>query len=285
VRDTPEALISAAGSVEPVQTDAEQSDELPSLLDLLQLEEIDRDLYRANQVFPDRLALYGGQVAAQALLAAGRTVGTDRQPHSLHGYFLRSGDAARPTIFRVDRDRDGRSYSARRVVAVQGGEVLFNMSCSFHVEEQGPDVVVQGAPEAGDPDTLPELVLPRLFSIEARQPEQPYDDPEWPTLFWARAQVPLPEDPLVHACALTYLSDISTGLFGLEGARDSTGPSLDHALWFHRPPRMDDWVLTQLVPSTVARGRGWYTGAIYDRRGELLASLAQESLYRSPRRT
>jgi acyl-CoA thioesterase-2 len=259
------------------------TDALPGLLDLLELEEIDRDLYRARATFRDPLRLYGGQVAAQALMAAGRTVPDDRRPHSLHGYFLRSGDAARPTVFRVDRDRDGRSYSARRVVALQGGEVLFNMACSFHVDEEGPEVQSQRAPEAGDPAQLPDVPLPRLHSIESRQPPQPFGDVPWPTLFWARLTERAPEAPLVHACVLTYLSDISSGLAGLERARESSGPSLDHAVWFHRHGRLDEWVLTHLVPSTVAGGRGWYTGAIYDQEGVLLASIAQEALFRTPR--
>jgi acyl-CoA thioesterase-2 len=262
--------------------DAAQPED-PTLLDLLQLEQLDRDLYRTKTVFSDPFALYGGQVAAQALLAAGGTVEAGRLPHSLHGYFLRGGDAARQTLFRVDRDRDGRSFSARRVVALQGGEVIFNMSCSFHVEEQGPDVQVQEAGGAVDPGSLPEVVLPRLYSMEARVPDQPYADAPWPTLFWARARVPLPDDPLLHACVLTYLSDISSGLAGLAGAQESAGSSLDHAVWFHRRGRVDDWVLTRLVPSTVAGGRGWYTGTVHDREGRLLASLAQESLFRAPK--
>jgi len=112
--------------------------EEPGVLDVLDLEEIDRDLYRSTLLFTDPLPLYGGQVAAQALRAAGATVAADRLPHSLHGYFLRSGDAGRPVVFRVDRDRDGGSFSARRVVALQGGEVVFNMSASFAVAGDGP---------------------------------------------------------------------------------------------------------------------------------------------------
>nr|MDT0667147.1 thioesterase family protein [Micromonospora sp. DSM 115978] len=111
-----------------------------TIFELLDLEELDVDLYRTTTTLDEPYALYGGQVAAQALMAAGRTVGDDRTPHSLHGYYLRRGDASRPTIFRVERDRDGRSYSARRVVAVQGGKVIFNMSASFHVAEPGSDV-------------------------------------------------------------------------------------------------------------------------------------------------
>jgi acyl-CoA thioesterase-2 len=256
---------------------------LPSLLDLLELEEIDRDLYRSCSTFPDPYPLYGGQVAAQALRAAGGTVPADRRPHSLHGYFLRGGDAARPTVFRVDRDRDGRSYSARRVVALQGGEVIFNMSCSFHVEQDGPEVQAQQPPPAGDPETLPEVELPRLFSLESRQAPQSVTDTPWPTLFWTRLTVQAPDDPLLHSCVLTYLSDISSGLAGLPGARESAGSSLDHAVWFHRQARMDRWVLMELRPSSVSGGRGWYTGSLYDEQGVLLASLAQESLFRTAR--
>jgi acyl-CoA thioesterase-2 len=259
------------------------ADRLPTLLDLLELEEIDRDLYRARSTFPDPHALYGGQVAAQALRAAGGTVPPDRYPHSLHGYFLRGGDAAKPTIFRVNRDRDGRSFSARRVVALQGGEVIFNMSCSFHVEQTGPEVQAQQPPPAGDPDTLPVVELPRLFSLESRQAPQAVPDTPWPTSFWSRLTVPVPDDPLLHACVLTYLSDISSGLAGLPGAGQSAGPSLDHAVWFHRRARLDRWVLVELRPSTVSGGRGWYTGSIFDQAGVLLASLVQESLFRAVR--
>ena len=118
--------------------DRERAPDSPSVLDVLRLEEIDLNLYRSTLVFADPFPLYGGQVAAQALLAAGGTVSPDRLPHSLHGYFLRSGDAAHPTIFHVDRDRDGRSFSARRVVAVQNGNVIFNMSASFQAPGRGP---------------------------------------------------------------------------------------------------------------------------------------------------
>src|SRR5688572_19061710 len=129
----------------------------PTVLDILRLDEIDRDLYRSTLVFADPFPLYGGQVAAQALLAAGRTVDRDRLPHSLHGYFLRSGDAARPTIFHVERDRDGRTFSARRVIAIQGGEVIFNMSASFQASEEGPDHQVQQPLDVEPPNDSGEL--------------------------------------------------------------------------------------------------------------------------------
>jgi acyl-CoA thioesterase II len=252
-----------------------------TVLDVLDLEEIDRDLYRSTLVFADRFPLYGGQVAAQALLAAGRTVPDDRLPHSLHGYFLRSGDAARPTVFRVDRDRDGRSFSARRVVALQGGEVVFSMSASFAAPGAGPDFVAEPAPDVEPPDGLPGYRVPRLFSMEGRRPTQPYAvESYWPTRFWARSRVPLPDSPLVHACVLTYLSDIGTGLSAFPQEDASSGPSLDHAVWFHRPVRLDEWVLTDLVPRTVAQGRGWYTGSILTTEGALGASFTQEALFR-----
>ena len=254
----------------------------PTVLDVLALEEIDRDLYRSTLVFADPFPLYGGQVAAQALYAAGRTVAPDRLPHSLHGYFLRSGDAARPTVFRVDRDRDGGSFSARRVVALQGGEVVFSMSASFQVPGAGPDQQVQETPDVEPAGTLPALELPRLFSMESRRPPQPYDG-HFPTRFWARATVPLPAEPLVHACVLTYLSDIGTGLSALPEDEASPGPTIDHALWFHRDARLDDWVLMDMVPRTVSGGRGWYTGSLSTAGGTLIASFAQETLYRPGR--
>jgi acyl-CoA thioesterase II len=250
-----------------------------TILDLLALEEIDRDLYRSTVHFGDENALYGGQVAAQALLAAGFTVAPDRVPHSLHGYFLRSGDAARPTIFRVERDRDGRSFSARRVVALQTGEVILNMSASFHVPDGGADHQVRSAPEVTGPEGLPGIELHRMFSIETRQPD-PAEGP-LPTRFWMRCGLDLPASPLLHACVLTYVSDTSSGLGLLPGALEQLGPTLDHSVWFHRPVRMDDWVLVELVPQSVAGLRGFYTGAMFDRDGVLVASLAQESLFRS----
>ncbi|MCK9900716.1 acyl-CoA thioesterase II [Parafrankia colletiae] len=254
----------------------------PTVLDLMDLEEIDRDLFRVRVVFDDRYALYGGQVAAQALLAAGRTVPEGRVPHSLHGYYLRLGDASRPTIFRVDRDRDGRSFSARRVVAVQGGKVIFNMSVSFQVPEPGVDVTAEPMPPLAAPDTLTEVRLSRPVSFEARAERAPAPGVDFPTRLWARCTTALPDDPLLHAVILTYLSDSVAGLAPYHSATARSGSSLDHAVWFHRHIRMDDWVLMDHVPRTIAGGRGWYTGTIHARDGVLGASLAQEALFRPP---
>lgn len=255
------------------------------VVELLDLEVVERDFFRGNTVFDDPQRLYGGQVAAQALRAAALTVPEGRLPHSLHGYFLRGGDASRPTVFRVDRDRDGRSFSARRVVAIQNGEVIFNMSASFHVAEDGPDHQIEPMPDAGEPDGLVDFLLPRLTSIEARLPPQPYPGDHWPTRFWARCTVPLGGDPLLHAAVLTYLSDLFTGLAPFDVAVQHSGASLDHAVWFHQPIRLDEWVLMDLVPRRTAGGRGWYTGTLHNRDGALGASLTQETLFRARRDT
>lgn len=273
-----------ATNLEPAAADPAREVDGSILFELLDLEELDRDLYRATTFLDEPSSLYGGQVAAQALMAAGRTVPDGRIPHSLHGYYLRGGDAARPTIFKVDRDRDGRSFSARRVVAVQGGKVIFNMSASFQRPEDGADVQVDPMSDAGDPTELPEYRHARLFSMEARLCPQPYPDAGWPTRFWSRCTTALPDDPLAHAVVLTYLSDASTGLSALHDENFMSGSSLDHAVWFHRPIRLDDWVLVDLVPRTVASGRGWYAGTVTSRAGVLGASLTQEALFRPLRR-
>lgn len=253
------------------------------LTDLLALEQVDDDLFRTTATLDEPFSLYGGQVAAQALTAAGRTVAADRPPHSLHGYFLRAGDAGRPTAFRVHRERDGRSYSARRVVATQDGETVFTLSASFHTGEDGRDLTFSPAPDAAPADGLPAVRLPRLVSVEAREPVQPYPDSVWPTRFWARCTAPLGDDPLVHAAALTYLSDVLSGLAPFRDADGAPMSSLDHAVWFHRPARMDAWTLLDLVPRTVASGRGWYTGTLTAADGSLCASLTQEQLFRRRR--
>ncbi len=257
------------------------SPDTPPLLAMLDLEAIDRDLYRSTFVFDDPFNLYGGQVAAQALLAAGRSVESDRPPHSLHGYFLRPGNARQPIIFQVYRDRDGRSYSARRVVAVQDGDVIFNMSASFHVADDGPDAQrVQPPADIQRPEESKPLNLLRLFNFEAAAPAIEGGPYEFPIRFWARTDIRLPDDPLLHAAAIAYLSDISSGLVPMHTEKARSTSSLDHAIWFHRAGRADDWLLTDLVGHSAAEGRGWYTGSVYDESGRLLASLAQETLFR-----
>jgi len=280
----------------PMRTDNLPERGSDALLAVLDLERVETDLYRANFVFDDPFALYGGQVAAQALRAAGLTVPEGRLPHSLHSYFLRPGDASVPTVFQVYRDRDGGSYSARRVVALQEGKVIFNLSASFHVGGEGPDLQPSKAPAVHGPEACRPYALPRLFGLESRACDEEHGSAMWPMRFWSRTDAPLPaDDQLLHACVLTYLSDISSGVIALEepGAREAdgtpvpghavSGSSLDHAVWFHRPVRMDDWVLMDHEGQTAASGRGWYTGSIHDTDGRLVASLAQECLFRPAR--
>jgi len=252
---------------------------VPSILDLLDLEYIEENLYRACAVSDEPRRLYGGQVAAQALYAAGHTVPAGRLPHSLHGYFLRQGSRLRPTVFQVDRDRDGHSFSARRVVAIQDGEVIFNMSASFAPVRAGADRDAV-APELPSPGPLPRWSLPRHPSFEVRTADT---GRRLPVRFWLRSTVELPGDPLLQAAVLAYTSDLSTGLVTLEDHEAEAGPSLDHAVWFHRPARMDDWTWHELEPHAVSSGRGWYTGAIYAADGSRIASFAQEQLFRTLR--
>jgi len=256
------------------------------LPDLLTLEPIEDNLFRSVVVSDEPAGLYGGQVAAQALRAAAATVAVDRHPHSLHGYFLSRGDASRRVLLTVHRDRDGGSYSNRRVIAVQNGVVIFNMVASFHVYEPGQDYQAHQIPQVSGPEELPDsAIATRLRGVDIRVPEQPEPDQEWPSRVWLRARHPLPGDTL-QACALTYVSDMFSGLARVPG-RTSFGPltSIDHAVWIYRKVALDDWVLMDLHPESTYGGRGMYTGQIFARDGTLAAGLAQESLFRpSPAR-
>lgn len=251
-----------------------------SLLDVLSLERVDRDLFRSTELFEEQWSLFGGQVAAQALLAAGRTVDASRLPHSLHGYFLRPGDSRRPVVFSVDRDRDGGSFSARRVVALQEGEVILNLSASFHAGAAGAVDEVALERPSGEP-ALEVSVPDRLIGFEQRTVDRPWHN--HPTRVWLRCTEALPDDPLLHAAALTYLSDIYTGHGAQPSSAGKHHSTLDHAVWFHRAARADDWVLMDLQPRSVGDGRGLYTGALWTKDGVLAASLAQETLYRDRR--
>jgi acyl-CoA thioesterase-2 len=255
--------------------------DLPSLIDLLDLEYVEQDLYRSRAVYEAPWGMYGGQAAAQALYAAGLTVEKDRLPHSLHGYFLRRGDTAKPTLFRVDRDRDGRSFSARRVVAVQDGGVIFSMSASFAAPAAPgrvmPDHEAEPLGDLPSPAELPAWTHPKHHASFELRPVGP--ERRLPGRFWIRCLDELPDDPLLHAAVLTYISDISTALIPFETERTVTGPSLDHAVWFHRPARMDGWTWQELTPQTVSGGRGWYTATIYTADGTRIASVAQEQIF------
>ncbi|MEV0319713.1 acyl-CoA thioesterase [Streptomyces sp. NPDC050658] len=251
-----------------------------TLSDLLVLEETAPDHYRAPVIVKEDFSLYGGQLAAQALLAAGLTVAERQLPHALHGAYLLPGDTATPVDFEVERERDGISFAARRVVARQRGRKIFTMTASFTEPSAGQDTQLGEWQDPTPPDASDPFALGRFPLLEWRRPAQTQP---WgrglPTRLWARTKDPLPESPLLDACALTYLSDASTGISGVSGGGRYAGISLDHALWFHRPVRFDSWILLDLVPRTVANGRGWYTGGMYTTEGTLAASFAQETLF------
>jgi acyl-CoA thioesterase-2 len=268
-----------------MRSDVPTTDDLEELLDL---EELDTDFYRGLNEGSSRLrpALYGGQVAAQALRAAAYTVPEGRLPNSLHGYFLRPGRADRPIILQVARDRDGRSFSARHVVAVQNGEVIFSMSASFQVPKEAPEWSSPPRP-APEPEEVAEPTEFARFATTMRvrplPAAVPYGEGQWPVpaRVWLRTHQPLPDDPVLHACVLAYASDMGSG-FG-DGTVPGVargGPSVDHALWFHESLRMDDWVLLDMWPLKVAGGRGLYTGSMQDRHGRVGGMLMQEILFR-----
>jgi acyl-CoA thioesterase-2 len=265
-----------SSTAEPVLADS-----ATGLPELLSLERIEDNLFRTIVVSEEPAGLYGGQVAAQALRAAAATVAEDRHPHSLHGYFLRRGDASRRVLLTVHRDRDGGSYSNRRVIAVQNGAVIFNMVTSFHILEDGLDYQAHQLPDVTGPDDLPDSdIATRLRGVDIRIPRQPVAGQQWPSRVWLRARDRLAGDTL-QACALTYVSDMFSGLSRVPG-RTFSGPltSIDHAVWIYRRVAVDDWVLMDLAPESTSGGRGMYTGQIFSRDGRLAAGIAQESLFR-----
>jgi acyl-CoA thioesterase-2 len=251
---------------------------------LLDLEVLDRDLFRAqNEVGAGkRMSLYGGQVAAQALRAAGATVAPDRMPHSLHGYFLRPGRVDIPVILHVDRDRDGGSFSARHVRAVQDGEVIFSMVASFHAHEHSATfdgVATRGGVDAA---TLPPRPSPFLVEVREVTPTRIGDGQvRHSDSLWVRTSTPLPDDPLIHACAVAYVSDLGSG-FGQVDVPDlpAGGPSIDHSLWFHDPIRADEWMLLELWPLKASSSRGVYSGSLRSEDGRLGVLITQEMLLR-----
>lgn len=276
------------------------------LIELLDLEEIEKNHYRATSPNEGWQRVYGGQVLGQALVAASRTVPEDRHAHSLHGYFLRGGDTNVPIVYTVDRIRDGRSFTTRRVVAIQHGRAIFNMSISFQIEEQGLSHQMP-MPEAPGPDDLPDESelrkkwaeqLPEAFS-EALDRDRPIEvrpiDPQDPLrpekrapfqMCWMKSRDPLPDDQRLHQCVLAYLSDWSlldtaTLPHAVSFMRDNIQmASLDHAMWFHRPFRADEWLLYVQDSPSAGGARGLNRGLIYSRAGELVASAVQEGLIR-----
>jgi len=263
------------------ETASAMRDDLAALLDL---EVLDRDLFRgANErTARARFSLYGGQVAAQALRAAGATVAPERAPHSLHGYFLRPGQTDRDVIYHVDRDRDGGSFSARHVRAVQDGEVIFSMLASFQEPEDAGTLDTVPTRGGTAPDSLPARPSPLLADVREITPTRIADGQlRHSDRLWVRSASRLPDDPLAHACAVAYVSDLGSG-FGQVTKPDlpTGGPSIDHSLWFHEPIRADEWMLLELWPMKARNARGVYSGSLRSEDGRLGVVITQEMLLR-----
>lgn len=255
------------------------------LLRLLDLERIDRDIFRGPNPGEGSGRLFGGQVAAQALRAAAATVEVDHHVNSLHAYFLRPGRYGTPVTCVVDRIRDGSSFTTRRVVAMQHGEAILNLDASFHREETGFDG--QTPSPVGDVPPADDLPFDDSRMGAHRRAVDMRQVPDQPGVRWVRTNGALPDDPVVHACAIAYFSDFGPVRTArrLTGAGDGElmAASLDHSVWFHRRVRADDWLLYRLESLLVADARGISRGEIWTADGLLAASVAQEVLLR-PRR-
>lgn len=278
------------------------SDALDFLVKLLDIEPIEVNIFRGVSPDEHRQRVFGGQVAAQALMAAGRTVERGRV-HSLHAYFLRPGDPNVPILYEVDRIRDGRSFTTRRVVAIQHGHAIFNLATSFHVQEEGAFDHQVPMPEVPDPATLPSLHdrlepfrdgladwFARPHPIDQRHvgelPWMAHEARDPVQRVWIRADGTLPDDPLLHACVAAYASDMSlfdTMLAPHDVRWDDAefmGASLDHCMWFHRPFRADEWLLYDMDSPSAFGARGLARGFLFERDGTLAVSMVQEGLMR-----
>jgi acyl-CoA thioesterase II len=276
-----------------------------ALVRLLDLEALGDDRFRgiSPPVGPQRV--FGGQVAGQALVAAGRTVDPERRVHSLHGYFVRPGDPAEPIDYSVESIRDGRSFSVRRSVAEQHGKVIFFMSASFHRPEEGLDHHEPAPLDVPPPDEVPTMadrlarwpdragfwnLVPRPIDVRyVGEPGwvPPGDRPaEARQRVWMRLDGKLPDDPLLHACALTFASDLTLldSVLSAHGAvwgpGGFVGASLDHAMWFHRDFRADEWFLYDSVSPSASAARGLATGRMFTLDGRHIATAVQEGLLR-----
>jgi acyl-CoA thioesterase-2 len=275
------------------------------LVRLLELEPLEHNIYRGQNRDIGSGRIYGGQVLAQALVAASRTVDDERPVHSMHGYFILPGDLAAPVVYFVDRLRDGGSFTTRRVTAIQHGRAIFNMAASFHKREDGPEHQVE-MPDVPGPDGLPSeleliramedrippklkpvLTQDRPLDIRPIDPADPFDPEPRPPVrhLWVRA-IGRVDSPLLHRAILAYASD-----YGLLGAAlqphgitwrrdDVMVASLDHAVWFHRDVDVTDWLLYSMESPVTGGARGFARGTFYTRSGALVASVAQEGLIR-----
>jgi acyl-CoA thioesterase-2 len=283
---------------------AHVQDALDDLVTLLDLEPIEVNIFRGVSPDEKRQRVFGGQVAGQALVAAARTVDAQRFVHSLHAYFLRPGDPLVPILYQVDRIRDGRSFTTRRVVAIQHGKAIFNLQASFHEAEPGLDHQLTMPDGVPDPESIADFrtrmepYKERLADSWARPrpidlrhiDHDPFDRGQHRSekqRVWLRADGELPEDPVLHACIVTYASDLtlldtSVRPFGLAwDSPDVQMASLDHAMWFHRQFRADDWLLYDQHAISTSSARGLAGGAIFTRDGKLAVTVVQEGLIRT----
>jgi acyl-CoA thioesterase-2 len=278
---------------------------LDRLIARLDLERLEVNLFRGTSPPESPPRVFGGQVAGQAMVAAGRTVPPERGVHSLHAYFIRPGDPRVPIVYEVERVRDGRSFTTRRVLAIQHGEAIFALSASFQLPQPGLEHSETMPGDVPAPDSLPDMGsrIAALGNVDVgafQRLPRPLDiryveDPVWvphhqphrgPVRVWMRADGRLPDDRLLHVCLLTYASDL-TLLNSVLARHRLNGPesdirraSLDHAMWFHQPFRADEWFLYECFSPVASGARGLATGRFFTRDGRLIATTVQEGLVR-----
>jgi len=282
-------------------------DVVDSLVQLLDLEKIEENIFRGVSPKVSMQRVFGGQVAGQALVASGRTVDPHRHVHSLHSYFIRPGDPTVPIVYEVDRVRDGGSFSVRRAVAIQHGKPIYVQSASFQLEQDGLNHQSEMPPDVPEPESLPNLLerhanIPDYLEHFRKRPQafdiRYVDDPprvqrdkgprDGIHRIWLKSNGVLPDDRLVHVCALTYISDMNLldsvlirhGIAPGDSADGLSMASLDHAMWFHRPFRADDWLLYVTQSPSASGGRGLAIGRFHDRAGNHVASVCQEGMIR-----
>jgi acyl-CoA thioesterase-2 len=277
---------------------------LDKLVERLNLERIEVNLFRGVSPVESPPRVFGGQVAGQALVAAGRTVPADRGVHSLHAYFIRPGDPAIPIVYEVDRVRDGRSFTTRRVMAIQHGQPIFSLSASFQLAQPGLEHTEPMPTGIPGPEQLPDTgsliaglgVEPGLFHLlprplDIRYVGAPLWSPEFvptdePLRVWMRADGTLPDDELLQVCLLTYASDLTLlgSVLARHGRAEAEEPnnraSLDHAMWFHQSFRADEWLLYECHSPVASGARGLATGRFFTQDGRLVATALQEGLVR-----
>ncbi len=282
---------------------------IEELLTLLNLEQLDANLFRGNNYTPPWGIVFGGQVLAQSLNAARRTVPEDRYVHSMHAYFILPGDPSKPIIYDVDRIRNGGSFTTRRVVAIQNGRPIFNMSASFQIKQEGLDHQIVIPPMIPPESLLTDRELSESWKNEAPNAYKRYQTPR-PIEFrpveqfhpldkkkqepfrhiWMKSVGEMPDDPKLHYEVLAYASDynlLGTSVLPHRHEIDHSQmqfASIDHAMWFHRDFRMDDWLLYALDSPSASNTRGFNRGNIFTKEGKLVASVVQEGLIRKRRR-